>query len=231
MQTVELSDDLDRGVVELRQSLGNRLDFPPTKILERYLRNELSVGFKFTCDFGGRSAGMIALVTFDNRPHGSGHHQAPSGVMKDKFSVFVENIHVVNDREGGVNVVGGIIRLKSLYKIADGGICDSLYFSLVSGKLLFTDRLVVENGELDRGRLSRLRAGKLPYEMIEAGSQVVDNLASEHTEAEWDRKLLMILNSLKVELVLWIGEDGVLAGLKKPGDFGIEITDVLLGPY
>lgn len=229
----ELPNHFNDGIVQLNQALGDRLNFPPTKIRERYLRNKLSIGLKFDCDFSGRNLGMCALVTFNDGSHGRREHPASGAVGQDEFSVLIDNIHVVEDRKGVINKVGGVVRLKPLYQVAPAGICDSLYFSFISGNLLFLDRLVVENGKLDFDEMlePRFRCGELPDQMIQTRPQMVDDLTRENAKSERNRELLMVLNSLKEQLTVVLGQDGVFAFLEKPGDFDIQITDVLVGPY
>jgi hypothetical protein len=226
-------DNLHDRVVQFSQGLDHRLDFPPTEILERDLRKELAIGLKFKCDLDWGSVGMCALISLDDSLNGLPPSHAPGRRIQDKLSVFIENIHVVNDREGEVDVVRGVVRLKTFNQPPNAGICDSLYFCFVSGELLLVDRLEVKDRELNFSGMfdPGIRGGEMPCQMIEGGPQMVDDLFCQYTEAEWNLKLFMILNSLKVQLVLWIGQGGVFAFIEKPGDFSLQITGVLFGPY
>ncbi len=69
------------------------------------------------------------------------------GGNQDKLSMLVENVHLVQDQERTINRVGGFIRLQIPNQRPGVGICDSLYFSLISKNFLFIDRLILENRE------------------------------------------------------------------------------------
>ena len=60
---------------------------------------------------------------------------------------------------------------------------------------------------------------------------MVDNFASEHTEPEWNNAILMVLNSLKKSLFVILGENCVFATMEEGCDLGIQILDVLAGPF
>jgi hypothetical protein len=57
----------------------------------------------------------------------------------------------------------------------------------------------------------------------------MDDLVSENRKSGWDRQILMVLNCLMKQLVVVLGEKGVVAFIKEPRNFGVEIGDVLFG--
>jgi hypothetical protein len=73
-------------------------------------------------------------------------------------------------------------------------------------------------------------ARKMPNDMVEARSQVVDDLARKDAEPERNGELAVVLDCLRNNLCLVISEERVFAFLKEPGDFGLKILDVLVGP-
>lgn len=226
-------DDLHDVVVKLRQSWNDRLDFPPTEIPERYLRNVTMIGLEFSLQISGFDFVVWGLISHDLRVDGGGNVDLSIGAKEDQLSVFVEDVHLVKDKEGTVDRVGGHVRLQIPNQGKGVRVCDSLYFSFVSGRFLFTDRLTLENRKLDQ--IEKLLPvgirGKFPDNVVKAGSQMVDDLASEHPEPHRDRPISMVLHSIKNAVVVHIGHDWVLAGLKKKVDFGLKIADVLVGPF
>jgi hypothetical protein len=107
------------------------------------------------------------------------------------------------------------------------------YFSFVSGNAVFIDRLLVENREFNASRMfpSVLFAGELPCDVVETRPEMMDDFTCNYTEAEWDRTIFMVVNSLKEQLLVVLGQDGVFAFLKKTGDFRLQIADTLVGPF
>jgi hypothetical protein len=71
---------------------------------------------------------------------------------------------------------------------------------------------------------------EVPDDMVEARSQMVNDLTRKHTEPERDRALTVVLDCLGNNLLVVIAEERVVAFLKEPGDFGLKVLDVLVGP-
>lgn len=230
---IELSQNHDDFIVKFKESQDDRLEFPPTKIGERYLRSKLAVALELVCDFGGVKFGMFALVGFNNTFHLGRETPTAGCANQDELTMFVEDVHVMKNEQGIIDRVGGVVRLKRFDEAPNVGVCDSLYFSLVSGNALFIDRFLFKNGKLDTSRMASpvLFTRELPSEVVETRSQMMDDFSRKNAETRWDRETLMVLNCLKRDLLVVLGNNGVFVLLKKGCDLGIQIADTLVGPF
>lgn len=230
---VEQLHHVDDVIVKLHQSWQDRLDFPPTKLPERYVRNQVAVGLELHSEQCFFLAGhRVYSVLVQHVRDVAGNHASASSEAEHELSVFVGNVHLVQNEKRTIERVGGVVRLKPVDQIADSGVRDSLYFSFVSGNTVFVGWPNFNNREFDSPRkispVSLVR--ELPNDMIQTGSQVVNDLPREHAKPERDRAIIVIGDSLKKNLSIVLWNDGVFASLKKGIDFRLKITDVLVGP-
>ena len=139
-------------VREISKSWDNRLDFPPTKISERYLSGDLAVRIEGSAQVGDISLGKIA-ITLEHDVH-IGHARNANVECSDgenQFAMFVGSVHIVDDpkrvtvrprEQGGLSVV----RLQCLYD-TQGGLRDALYFSFKTGDCVFVHGLAKKDRE------------------------------------------------------------------------------------
>ncbi|MFZ1011501.1 MAG: hypothetical protein WAN65_31985 [Candidatus Sulfotelmatobacter sp.] len=197
------------------------------------MQNRLVAGLQLCCKVSRYDIRLLALIVPEANCEIKRNLNLDVGDDENKFSVLIKNVHLVNDEERRVDRVRSLVRLKVSNQIANGRFCDSLYFSFISGDCIFIDRLILEKREFNfaKGFSSVLLGRKFPYDVVQTGSKVVDDLTSEHTESGWNRALLVILNRLKEKLVVVLGQRGIFAFFEKSSDFRFEITDVLIGPF
>jgi len=235
LQIGECRDNISDVVRELCQASDDRLCFPPTEILERYMGNRLAVLIDLSCEVGGKRTTFAIQMTHDLHSNMAGEiYNLAGGVENNQFAMFIGNIHAVNDKKQIVRRINSAVRLQFFDELECGGLPHSLYLSVISGEFIFKRWRRFKYGKFEIpmvGRLADSVVGQLPDNMIQARSEMMDHFACEDTKAQRDRQRFVILNSLQKLLVAELRQDGIFAVLKEPGDFRLEINDVLVGPF
>ena len=110
---------------------------------------------------------------------------------------------------------------------------NALSFRLNLGKFFFTNRFLLEDREFDcPGRVEPvLLRGKQPDHMIQARSEMMDDLSSEDAESNRNLAVKMNLRSFLKRLIVVIAGKGDISVIDKLSDLGIQIDDVLVGPF
>lgn len=224
---------------ELRESWDNRLDFPPTKLPERYLRGDLAVRIEGSAKANNIALGKVCLSIEHgvDSSHSRSRHIEGS-LRENEFTMLVRCIHLMNDpqriveraseQKSGIAVVG-LHRLNDLSSRRP----DALYFSLVSANCVFVRGF----SRKDRERYSRRvffpvsGAREFPSDMVQAGAQVVDDFAAEDAESAWDESVRVGFNRFLDGFRVIIGDNWVRPVMKECSDFSLQIQDVLVGPF
>jgi hypothetical protein len=67
--------------------------------------------------------------------------------------------------------------------------------------------------------------------MVQAGTQVMNDLPAKNAEAPWDDSVRVKFNRFLDGVRIIIGDSWVRTTFKKDPDFSFEIEDVLVGPF
>jgi hypothetical protein len=169
-KTFAVLNDLDCVIEELFQSWNDRLDFPRTKIPERYTRLRETVVLKMTCDLGGVKMGMFSLIAFNDPLHLDGVYPRCGTSADNELSMLINNVEVVDNPEEIIKWIGGFVRLESLYKRTDLEVGDSLYFPLKSSTSIRIGGLFVKDRELDFSDVFYSADREMPRNVVEARS-------------------------------------------------------------
>lgn len=232
-QNAKLLTDIYNEVIELRESLNKRLDFPPTEILERYLRNDLGIALELSGNINGHTARFSAIVTNIPINHVRCDGNSTCRNADGDVSMFVVDVQLVKNDQRMVDRVRGIIGLKILDENQGSRIGDSLYMSLVTGSSRFLSWPHFRNGKFDLCWLgdSVPLVRELPDNVVETGSKVVQDFPGEHVKTNRNDALSMVRNCLERSLSIVISPSGVIVFLEESRDFLLKIEDVLLGPF
>lgn len=209
-----------------------------SKISELYLGKHLRIVLDCSlCDpkFGRRE--RFALTVSRDQVNdflvGIGRENGIADRCADsQFPVFIESVHVVDDGKGIGNSVGGVVvRLQVVNELPNPRVIHSLYLSVKSSQIIFVGRSR-EDGKCESVFMisSGSSVREVPDNVIEARSQMMNDLARKNAESQRDRQLLVIVKRLLPELVVWMGQDWVLAGFKECDDLSVQVDDVFVGP-
>jgi hypothetical protein len=225
--------DLNNEIVQLCERWDKRLKLPLAELPERYHRNNLGVVLQLLMPFGlGEYSALITQDVLLNDFWWNCDTSASNA--QDKLPVFVRNIHAVKSIKGVFERLGGVIRLKPIDHIADGGVRDSLYFSFVTGKTVFVPWPRFEDGEFDEVPTLPcpiFEGRKVPCNVVQTRAQVVDNFTDQDAKSQRDALLFKVLDCLQKKLHVLLGENWIAAFLEELVDLDLKIADVLLGPF
>ena len=230
---IELRHHADDAIVHSTQRLYDGLRFPPNKVAESYLRNELTLALELRYEIEGRVVKCAAFVRQVPVHQVKGELESSGGCDDNQCAMLVNDVEFVNSKQkdiGGVH--SAVVRLKPLDQFENSTVSDSLYFSFVLGEHVRRGWPFFQDGEVDKPFMVSpvLGIGKVPNDMVEARPKMVGSFSSQDAESKRNLALTVVLNGLRDNLLIIVAENRVFAFLKKPCDFGLKIVDVLVGP-
>jgi hypothetical protein len=229
------SDDISREVEDVLQAWDNKLEFPPSEVPKHYLRGNLCILIELLAKFGGESRRFLAHAASEFSSEGGVRQiNAANVVDDDQRTVLVNPVQIIDNPEGMSAGPESVVRLKFFDDLQSSRTANSLYFSLITGEFVFRKWLHFENRKFDVFAIRRIPiavTGQCPSDVIEARSTLVDDLSCQHAKARRDDQLLMVADSLRMSLVIYLWNHGVFALLKEPRDFPLQILDTLIGPF
>lgn len=234
------SNSLDDRLMQLREAWDNKLFFPLTELGKRYLRKNFSIALDCSMrqsQLGAPKKFSLAISSNGTRcidPRTGGNGDARTRGDNREFSMLIKSVHVVDDAEGVIfSIAPSFVGLHLQDERVDPEISNPLYFSFVSGNFIFRNRLFLEDRELDSACSLGpvLDAGKMPNNVIQARTQVMNDLAAQDPTAQRDDEVSMIINRFLPLLRIYIGNDWILASSEEAADLPTKIDDVLIGPF
>ena len=249
----EQFDRIGRETEQILKKWDERLRFPLSKLGERYLRKHLHVHLHLGWSRDGiHDPTTTACAVFYGLNSLQDHPPSISHSLRNdiyQLPVFVELVKDVDDQERRVVAVNSLIRLQAVDSYKCRGTGDSLYFSTVTGMFHFAVQSTQNTlrGRLTDGELnfvSELAPGlcrrELPNDMVKRGAQMMDNFSGEHTESWHCGSGENPLSEFVKRISILVTEDNVVpveiesdSGQRSQElrDLGVEISDILIGPF
>jgi hypothetical protein len=247
--TREQINRLDHCISQMDQAWNDRFVLTSPKFLKRYLRGEVclhlhlrmgasELNAKQFCAvlaspnhmvgpcFGDEFSELVIgyLSWSDMKPVRDGHGASND----DKQTVFVGNGELIENGERVVSRFGFPVRLQSFDDCARSW-GDAVYYSTLHVSFETAFRHANRELVVVRGLSTRVVDNQCMNKVVKAGSQVVNDLPSNHgkCKSRLDTKGFKdILRSIRVEM----SNDAVVVNRKILLEIGIEIVDVLFGP-
>ena len=218
------------------ESWDNRLDFPPTKIPERYVSGDLAIRIEGSAKAGNLDFGKV-VISLEHQVKASlpASVDMKSADCQNEFTMLVDHVHFVNDSERmafWARQQGGrtMVRLQ-LLDDRPSRLGDPLYFSLVTGAFRFVSGGMKEDREFDCCRRLRasLQTRKLPSDMIQAGPQLMDDLSAQNAEADRDFSFGVEFDRFLKGFRIILGDSFIRPIFEESINFSFEVHDVLVG--
>jgi len=242
----ELIDDVLDKLRCISKRFQDRITLRNLRLAERYLNREtyLLVEFVVRCsDEQFVACFERALPILGSKEHSCGLHpsaacDASRGSNRDgnvfkcaangeQQAMLVDNVEFMEHPKGVP--VPSLVRLNSIERFYRS-IPQSLYFSRLSGVVF---RGGVKNRECDilLAPVSPPINPELHCGVIQGASQVEDRIASDYGDFSWDSPERLHVIDWTSRLRITLGSDCAWVGRFEGPECGIEISDVLFGPF
>ena len=167
----------------------------------------------------------------------------------DQFPVFVELVENMDLQERRIVPVGSLVWLQTVDSCKRRDTEDSLYFSTKTGMFHFAIKFSPHtfgrrfaDGELDcaSSPTPTFFGGKLPNDVVEGGAEVMDDFTSQDAQSRNCGSAKNALAEFLKGFSVLVRKDYVIPFQVPPdfgqrryegGNCGIEITDILVGPF
>jgi len=246
--TTERLDSIACETQQLLQSWDNRLAFSPDKLLERYMSRQLSPHVHLRWKEWSKLSWLqleCMLFPLADKPTRQLDLQCLSD--KNNLSMLVDSVQIMDEPQGMITGASSTVRLQAPDSRQRSSTTDSLNLSSVTGHLLFCGGLGIEDRKFNFPPIGLpiAIAGQLPGDMIESRSKVMDYLSRKNSKTGVNGSTYDLLSECIGRISLCLGEDWINAcdsfdycarqsdngkWCEKCSDFGVEITDVLVGP-
>jgi len=233
---LKLGDDLANELRHTIEHFKDRLTSDNLRLSERYIQSQLKILVRMSLvGASGKSQYLIAAY------QGFPRHNGELDVTASQTNVPI--FHHANDCENeamlidAVQVVDIPKRLipsrVRLYSFEDF-VCSNAhlaYFSLADGRCVLLGTLANREVSVFAG-FSTTRLDKLPSQMVERASEVVNCIANSESDAVWNRTDIINLQTYVRNLRIVLGSKSIsLLGIAERTDGGVQILDVLFGPF
>ena len=139
----------DNCLKQLLETWDNKLIFTLTELGKRYLGEDLGILLDRSTGQGPLCFGeRFSLTVSYNRPNGidacpGWNHDVSTRAHKDQLPMLVTSVHVMDNKDRIVCYgTASLVWLHFFDESTNIGVCDSLYFSLVTGQFICRGRLL-----------------------------------------------------------------------------------------
>ena len=238
-------DDAANRIRKFRQSWNDRFIFKSPRIAERYIDLQITIHVHIRYR-GGELDGANRCLFCHPTPSHSLNPTTTADTIKPTLirchrdprncratnherqeAMLVPNVEVVKEPKGVASVINSMVWLQPLDQcLAASG--DTLYFSALHGRSIFRS-VVTDRALMAVARALSIRNDQLPQEMVDRGTQIMNDLAHKDRETKWGHCTLQReLNYLG--LIIRLGNETMRVGRKKSLDFSVELLDLFIGP-
>ena len=232
-ERLESADESVNKIRHLVECFNNRLTSGNLRLSERYVNGELKVLVVFSVSAGRNVNDYVARFQYERFliPEQQGSHcgypplvQQSGGGYQE--TMFVDSVEFVDMPE---RIVTSNVTLTSLNKFART--CGhSLYCSVSDGGCVFLDAFANREISSSTGH-SSASLHKLPSEMIQRASEIVNDISDDEGNTTGNRMNLLDAKRGMPNLRLFLGNKSIGVRVAELADSSLKVRDVLFGPF